>query len=76
MRKNRFVFTSWFAVPCLLNIAGFVSCASATIMVKPQLLPDNTVDVSAFRSLQEANNAKVATGDNRKDSCDNRGSVG
>ena len=62
MREYRFVFVSWFAVACLLNIAGFVSCASATIMVKPQLLPDNTVDVSAFRSLQEANNAKVATG--------------
>jgi hypothetical protein len=62
MRENRFVIASWFAFAFLLNIVGFVSCASATIMVKSQLLPDNTVDVSAFGSLQEANNAKVATG--------------
>ena len=62
MRKNRFVYVSWLAFAFLLNIGGFVSCASAIIMVKPQLLPDNTVDVSAFRSLQEANNAKEATG--------------
>jgi hypothetical protein len=44
MRENRFVFASWFVFAFLLNIVGFVSCASATIMEKPQLLPDNTVN--------------------------------
>ena len=52
----------WYFLALLMIINGIASGADAESVGKPKLLPDNTIDVSAFRSLQEANDAGVATG--------------